>query len=368
MSDLDLLRGLGDQIVPPPMDALRETARRRALQARVAGTTATAAAVAAAIVGASFLTGDRDSTAPPPSTGVVDTTRPLTYAEGATIHVGDQTLTAPGDVVEIDLVDDGIVVRTDGGQILASDGGDLEQIGDLGDPGPAFSVEDHPYATSLGFVVSDNIGSRVGWLEFSEPGRPELVVYDARTRKELTRTPIEIEPGGYALLASVTDRFGYWYTSPETVDDDVPLPLARVDLTTGAQEPVTREMYEADRPPTGTPRTMMVSHAEEGDPPAYQVVDATSWQFAVGRRTVEPQGAQPLEARDGRTGKSFVFKTPAGYSPINPTWLSQWIDDDTVVLVATRTGRDELLECRFSTGACVLTLRIPESAVVPELG
>ena len=43
MSELDLLRRLGDQIVPPPFEALRETARRRARRARVATSLAVAA-------------------------------------------------------------------------------------------------------------------------------------------------------------------------------------------------------------------------------------------------------------------------------------------------------------------------------------
>jgi hypothetical protein len=48
MSDLDVLRGLGDQILPPSLDALRETARRRTR--RTTAVTIVAAAAAVAVV------------------------------------------------------------------------------------------------------------------------------------------------------------------------------------------------------------------------------------------------------------------------------------------------------------------------------
>ena len=43
-----------------------------------------------------------------------------------------------------------------------------------------------------------------------------------------------------------------------------------------------------------------------------------------------------------------------------PNWLTQWIDDDTVIVTVNRAGNDDLLECRFSTRACTLANRLPE--------
>ena len=76
----------------------------------------------------------------------------------------------PDLVVELDVTDDGVVVRTDDGGIWFTDGADLDQIGTLGDPGQAYDAEEHPYGTTWGFVVSANTGSRVAWLEFPQPG------------------------------------------------------------------------------------------------------------------------------------------------------------------------------------------------------
>jgi hypothetical protein len=47
--------------------------------------------------------------------------------------------------------------------------------------------------------------------------------------------------------------------------------------------------------------------------------------------------------------------------------LTQWLDGDTVVITLSRGGKDDLLECRHSTGECTLAQRLPEVAVLPEV-
>ena len=69
---------------------------------------------------------------------------------------------------------------------------------------------------------------------------------------------------------------------------------------------------------------MMVSHAEGGGPP-YRVIDGGAAGAVQGGR-VEPQGMQPLDARDGGSRKRFAFDAPAGYPNTNPIWLTQWLD------------------------------------------
>ena len=253
MPDLDLLRGLADEIVPPPFEALRETARRRTRRATAVTVVAAAAAVAL-VVGVTFLAVTDDDRKPRPigPPEVVDTTHPLTYAEGTAVHYGDKTVTVPDVVAELDVTDAGVVVRTEDGRIWLTDGAGVDQVGTLGSPGKAYDVEDHPYATSWGFVVSGNSGTSAAWLEFPKPGEPEVVVYDTRAHKESARQALEVTPGSYALLSSVTERYGYWFTSPETTGDDISLPQARIELATGTQERVTRKSFEADTPGVGT--------------------------------------------------------------------------------------------------------------------
>src|SRR3954468_474487 len=106
MSELDVLRRLGDQIVPPPFEALRETARRRARRAKVATSAAVAASVVAVSATTVYLGRDADRRVEPaPAPG--PPSRPRTYADGSAIHYGKQTVEADGPVAELDLTDYG---------------------------------------------------------------------------------------------------------------------------------------------------------------------------------------------------------------------------------------------------------------------
>ena len=65
MSELDQLRSLGDQVVPPSFELLRETARRRDRRHSVAAVLASAAAVVVVVVGIALLAdsdGERTAT------------------------------------------------------------------------------------------------------------------------------------------------------------------------------------------------------------------------------------------------------------------------------------------------------------------
>ncbi len=65
MSDLDLLRAVGDQVVPPPIVSLRETARRRNHHARMATSTAVVAVTAiVAVFGVLGVDALRDASRP----------------------------------------------------------------------------------------------------------------------------------------------------------------------------------------------------------------------------------------------------------------------------------------------------------------
>ncbi len=67
MPDLNLLRDLGDEVRPPSLDSLRETAKRRNRRAAAFTVAACAAAVVAVIAGGAQLTGREDQSAPKPA-------------------------------------------------------------------------------------------------------------------------------------------------------------------------------------------------------------------------------------------------------------------------------------------------------------
>jgi hypothetical protein len=371
MSDLDLLRRLGEDIVPPPLDALRETARRRGRRAATAAVVAVAV-VAAIVFGAVQLAVNENRSTEPTDELPTDTSRPLTYAEGATLHVGEKAVTMSAAVAEIDLVDGAAVVRTDDGGIWLTDGGAPEQIGTLGAPAPAFGPKLPPF-DSVSFVVSNNTGPLAAWLEFPEPDQPELVAYDTATGEETARQPIDVKAGSGVVLTFVDDRYAYWDVDPQPFDD--PAGVGRTDLATGEQIMDTKAAEGPDPLPVGPPRTILVSHREGGGPP-YEVDDGIRQQFTtMPGGHFEPAGEQPLEVLDGATGTPFVFGAPSAYPARQvASWVTQWVDDDTFVMAAYRLDPDsvdlgpaDLLTCQVATRACETTVPTVDG-VLPAIG
>ena len=129
MSDLDVLRGLGDQIIPPPFEEVRETARRRTRRT-VALTTVAAGAVAAIVLGTVQLGATHHSPTPPTNGQVENGSHPTSL-----IKVHEGTPLKPGKYSMVWLHDDGpsraIVdvpegyVSSFGGTVIGSDHGDM---------------------------------------------------------------------------------------------------------------------------------------------------------------------------------------------------------------------------------------------------
>lgn len=368
MSDLDLLRRLGDDLVPPPLDALRETARRRNRRAAAATAVVVGAAVAAVVTGVALLTPDAVDPAPRPAgtpTGTAATSRPLTYADGSTIHYGDQVVEAGGRVDELDLTDDGLAYRTSDGRIWFTDGNTTDQIGSLGDPvEPSGDLDSWIWdsrftgARSTGWIVSGNSGSVVAWFD-----TPELVAYDTATRTVVLRTRVDVPPDSWVAPHSVTPDSVYLFHDPDPAADDE-VPQERVDLADGVRNPITPEEYLADVA-SRSARSFLVSHAEEGFE-LYEITAGTGHQFDVHRGRLRPMGMQPLEVRDGLTDEALAIRAPDGYPDTNPVWMVQWLDDEHVVIFDPVGDQDRLLVCPVPTGTCEVAETVPSSLVVPD--
>ncbi len=362
MSDLDLLRSLGDQIMPPSFDALRETARRRTRRTATATAVVVAAAVAIA-VGAVQLQVNEDRSAPPVQEPKVDTSRPLTYAEGATLHFGDQTVTMPGRVVELDVTDDGVAVRTADNRIWFSDGTAVDEIGAIGES----AWGDVLWDNYVGRMVASNPGSEVAWFEFPRPQSPEAVVYDTESGQVSQPAPVDlpytdVESGLYSVDAEAV----YGFTDL-TFGEELH-PIWRIEFATGAFKVMYQaKQYEEILRNRGLSRTLLVSHDEAPQQADYVPFDGLQ-QFSVRGTLVRPEGEQPLSVLDGLTGQDFRFSAPPGYPDTNPVWLVQWLDDDTVVLHAKQQDGVDLLECHVSTSECTVAVQAPSNAVVPEIG
>ena len=373
MSELDVLRRLGDEVVPPSFESLRATARRRDRRSSGAVIAAGAAAVVAVVVTTAVLGPDDDprpSPVEPPRTEQTPP-RPLMYADGATIHYGDRTMAADGEVVELDPTDQGVAFRTIEGRIWFTDGTSIDEIGVLGEPvEPAGDLEQWmgssdyaDAARATGWIVSGNSGSNLLWFDFTDPGTPEAVVYDTSARDVVLRTAVDTPPGGWTGPHSVTEDSAYLFRDPDPFADD-DLPQVRLDLDTGAQTRISGKEYLADvgsRPA----RSLQISHAERGFE-LYEIIEGTGHQWDVYRGRLRPMGMQPIEVRDALSGVELSLRAPDGYPNTNPVWLTQWLDDESVVIFDGTGDQDRLLECPVPKGTCAVAASRPSSIVVPD--
>lgn len=377
MAELDLLRELSDRIVPPPLDELCETARRR--DRRRAGVVAglTAAVLAAVTVGTWTLTPEDD--AAPRPVEPTPSSRPLTYAEGATVHYGDRTVEAAGNVVELDLTDDGVAFRTEDDRIWFTDGARTEQVGALGETGPGYGDGSWPLLVRPSWVLSGNAGSRLVWFEFPAPGRPEVVVYDTAGRTETARGPVDVGAGHRAVPALLSERYVYWYLDPDGGETSQDTAKVRYDPATGEQVPATQRDLFADLNGDAATRSLRT----DGDGglcggPCRELAytDGMNQQMGLfleqgvaGVTGIAPVGAGDMVTEDV-AGEPVRFDDLADYPRRGngPAWLVQWEDDDTLVMVNPRADRTDLIECHLSSHACNLAVSRPGPLVVPEFG
>ncbi len=357
MSELDLLRSLGDQIVPPPFPKLRETARRRTR--RTAGVAIIAAAAAVVTVAAGVdLAANKPHSAPPIDEPQQSDARPLTYAEGATVHYGDLEVAMPGRVVELDVTDDGVAVRTSDDRIWFTDGSAPEQVGAVGES----AWTDVLWNNYVGRMVSGNSGSLVAWYEFLDPHSPEVVVYDTHEGQVVHRYPVDMPSGTVGGLYAVDSESVFGFT--DLTYGEALSPNWRIDLATGTQR--AESQYGRYLRSGSAARMLLVSHQKAADASSFAPFDGVQ-QFVVAGTRVEAGGEQPVSVLDGLTRNEFTFSAPADYPDTNPVWLVQWLDDDTVVMHADQGDRADLLECHVSTGECAVAVQVPSEAIVPEI-
>jgi hypothetical protein len=373
MSELDVLRRLGDQIVPPPFEALRETARQRARRARVATSVTVAASVVAVLATTVYLGRDADrKVEPAPAPNV----RPLTYADGSTIHYGDRSVEADGPVVELDLTDDGVGFRTDDGQIWFTDGSTVDRLGALGETGPGYG-DPWPLMTHPGWVLSSNAGSRLVWFEFPAPGEPEVVVYDTGTKKEAARDTVRLEPGHTAVPGLLSDSFVYWFKDPSSEDPAEDQAQVRYDPATGEQARITEQDLLRDLDSAAAVRSVRLKGDGRADASnAFHYSDGMELQMGVedlrkgvaGGDGVHPVGAGDMVAEDV-TGQPFAFEPPVGYTDKSGVaWLVQWLDDQTVVVLNPLRQSTDLITCHLDTSTCEVAASAPTGIVVPDFG
>jgi|SRR4051794_15102919 hypothetical protein len=372
MPELDQLRRLGDQIVPPTFEALQETARRRVHRARLATSLAAVSVVAAVAATAYVERGDDRRVEPAPP---APTSRPLTYADGSTIHYGEQTVEADRPVTELDVTDYGVGFRTDDGGFWFTDGSTTDRIGALGETGPGYG-DTWPLTSHPGWMLSANSGSRLVWFEFPTPGEPEVVVYDTDTRQEVARDTVRLGQAHTAVPALQSDRFVYWFRDPdpgELPEDQVQV---RYDPVTGEQSRVVEGDVLRDLDSEAAVRSLLLKGDGRADSSgAFHYSDGMGRQMDLGLHRavagvdgVAPVGPGDMVAQDV-SGRIFAFKPPPDYTDkAGVAWLVQWLDDQTVVVLSPLPQSTDLIACHLETKTCEVAASAPAGIVVPDFG
>ncbi len=364
MTDLlkDLLHERADRVSPvsPDFDAIIATGDRTVRRHRVAGALGGLAAATVVGVVASYtvgLAGGRP--APPPIAaggGGEDVAVPLTYATGSVIHAGDQEIDTGRSVRSLVRTDAGFafVDRTD--SLWFTDGGAPEQIG--------ADVLDRR-------IVADDTGGLVGWVESPAGSTPEFVVYDTGHATEVLRSDEGTKADAARMLA-LDDGAVYWLSTAGVVRHDLASDQSTVLEADGSEHSIVDVANGMIAYRSGT---------EAGSPGDQPLMVGTSMSTGVPIETqdlhgyLSPDGSRMVVEHhdtytvfDTSTGKAIAGST-AGYSFSAGV---QWLDDDTVMVVAMKGPQQQddlvplhILACTVSTDTCKIA--VPGTVSFPDL-
>jgi hypothetical protein len=309
------------------------------------------------------------------------TPRPLTYAEGRTIHIGDRSIDTHLDLLSIDVTDDGAAFTTFDGGLWFTDGSSVTQIG-LTSSARATStgVSWGPAGRPDNRIVSESSGTRLAWLEYPRAGRqvarPEIVVYDSRQRRRVARLPVAANPDCpvCAQIVRVDDDAVYWTDTHvnallPTERNGGSTRLFRTRVSTGKQQQVPLADYQAAL--RHTPRTLVVGSSPTSGSAESGVGE--DFAFVDGLLVVHAMGVGDATF-DAATGHRLRIAAPPRYGGLGPAkwfYLFEWLDNDRFALLdatawsgGVHSGEDVLV-CSLSGSRCTVTLRRPISAGSP---
>ena len=298
-------------------------------------------------------------------------TRPMVYADGTTVHVGDKTVEAEKPVAFIGATDDGAVYEAAlDGTLWFTDGTTTSVIGTS-----EFTAAPtaHPRVVNTG-----DSGSLVVWADAT--GRKdqipiEFVVYDTSRREEVARIPFT-ERGRWDSVVYVDEDQVYFNPDPSTpgcwaidVDDIHPCKdphLFRFDVASG--ETTKIRLAELDAEMGRQPR-MFKAVAQNG---AVSYGPDASFRQVRGRLATVTSGGDASTLTRTNGDASSRLRLPSGFTPLGQRidesviTTSQWLDDDHVVVWASGGGGDlpaqqgDLLVCELPDGTCLVA--VPRSS------
>ena len=173
----NLLAARADTVEPPTFDPLAVVARGERRVRRRNRLTAAAAALALAVaLGVTALVLDRggDQIAPSERPDLTWTpgTRPITYGQEQTLHLGTREIDTGLDFLSVDLTDDGAALTTLDGGIWFTDGETVERIGSTLTGRVRPDGVDWLATRPRDWVVTDTAGSLMAWVEYRDQVEP----------------------------------------------------------------------------------------------------------------------------------------------------------------------------------------------------
>jgi hypothetical protein len=309
--------------------------------ATAAVATATAAVVA---VGVTQLGGDGNH----PSTMGRFTDRELTYAEGSTIHYGDQAIdVAPHEIAALVPTDDGFVFADQDGNVLLTDGEGVEQIGQVG----GFSGDNA--------LTADDTGSYVGWVDGEK-----AVVYDTADRTEVLHETMPVDEVSHRTVSAIDDGRAYvqhrdgidvWNLEEQT----------KTTITRSNPDDELGDVANGYHLWQDFFGPSVVSRDPEATRPVFRQV-----RGAGPETDLSPSGTYAASGRriiDRRTQDNV---TP-DVGP-RPGLVIQWLDDDRYladtdnILTTVDPEPHDLLTCSISTGSCEVAVESLRAITYPN--
>jgi len=358
-----LARRASDVEVPMlDLDELITQGDRRVRRRRLGLVTTVAAACALIVGGVAVGTTRTDDGHDPirhpapshtPSAGpAFGAARPLVYAAGGVIHLGDRTVGTGLSIDSLDVTDGGAVFTTGDGSIWFTDGSETWQIGATSGGTLDPHSERWGWAGPRWWVATSSTGSVVAWFERQgDGGATDLVVFDAGADQEVGRASVDLRPGFHGVIDVVADDTVLWSEQGAPGDDFY------------WHYHVGGELREIPRATwlglvTAEPGRLVVTDPF-GD--GLQGTDEASNEhadFPLAQFTVKDGRAEPTSA----VGNVFYSSPTRPVRKLHLTtdvpdgttlWIAEWLDDDHFVLM---NRRNDLFTCEVSASSCRPTL------------
>jgi hypothetical protein len=351
LKDLMHHRADGLEEFRPDLDAIVAAGDRRVRRRRVVVGSAGAAALLTAAIAVPVGLQLRDGGGDGRADVTAGETRSLTWADGSTIHVGDETIDVGHEIHAFVATTEGYLIADPAGSVWSWVDGEATKVGELS--------TDAEVTDPL--LVAD--GARAGWVE-ADRDRPYFMVLDqSESGGGILEVPAQNLDGPGPQLWAIDDDVAYARDGSEQV---------RIDLVNGSRTPLAQdaprlEVHDVEN------GLMLVTRPDGDDEEITTLTRDLSLpgtQVGVRRGDLSPSGRHVMSENSAENSDDFTLIELATGEPRNPDAKGDygfflgyaWTDDDTysafgITGIGEADSSEEsmvidLLTCHVSTATC----------------